>query len=236
MPDVTFLDRLVDWIESHEKTVDLLKWLVLLLVAWAVGLFKWIRQKLRQPIATLQEETSRCFVEEFNEFEGKKNVVRASFLLEVGLTNTTPEPVHIRHFSLLVRRRTFWRPWRPRLSALSLPARPQHATGSSLRLLKNWFSNFPDQFRDLTLPGDVPPKQHQSAYLLFVHCGAGDAAARFYGDFIQVKALVHLTTGETRVVRGQIKFNRDAASFEAFVPGILVQVAHQSAWGTVHEA
>lgn len=57
MPDLSSFSPLVDWIESHEKTVDLLKWVALLLVAWAVGLFKFLRQKFRLPIATIEEQT-----------------------------------------------------------------------------------------------------------------------------------------------------------------------------------
>ncbi len=231
MPDLSSLAPLVDWIESHEKTVDLLKWLALLLVAWAVGLFKFLRQKFRLPIATIEEHTSRCLIEEFDEFQGHTNVVRASFLIEAGLVNTTSEPVVIRHFSLAVRRRRPWRPWKPELIALSLPARPRHPTGSSVKLLKNWFSKFSDEFQDLTLHGEVDPKHHNSAYLLFVSFTPGNWSPKYDGEYVRVKILIHLTTGETRTAKGRVLITRNKEKFEEWVPGILEQVAHETAWG-----
>ena len=233
MPDLSLFSPVVDWIESHEKTVDLLKWIALLLVAWAVGLFKYLRQKLRQPFATIEEHTSRCLVEEFAEFQGHKNALRASFLIEVGLVNPTSEAVVIRHFSLAVRRRKFWRAWEPEMVALSLPNRPRQHMGSGMKFLKNWFSNFPDEYRDLTLTGTVEPKQNHSGFLLFVCFATDNWAPRVEGEFIRVKANVHLTTGERRTVRAKVRITRDEKKFDGWVPGILDQVKHESAWGAV---
>ena len=236
MPDISLLSQIPDWIESHGKTVDLLKWALLLLLAWAVGAFKYLRQKLRQPIPLLEEVTSRCLVEEFDEFNGHRNAVRASFLLEVGLVNTTSESIVIRQFSLSVRRRKFWRSWKPGLSALSLPARPRHQTGASTKLLKNWFSNFQDEFPDLTLDGTVEPKHYNSGFLLFVCFATGDHVPRISDDYINVKAHVHLTTGETRTVQGKVRVLRDKEKFDQWVPGFVAQVSHDSAWGAIRGA
>ena len=209
MIDLSPLLEVPEWIESHEKTVDVLKWAALLAIAWAVGIFKYIRRKFRQPIPTFEEFTSRCLVEEFDIFEGRKDAFRASFLMEVGLTNTTSEPVVIRSFSLSVLRRKFWRPWKPALIALSLPARPRHKTGASTKLLKNWFSNFPDDFPELTLTGTIDSKHHQSGFLLFVCFATGDHAPRMFGEYIRIKVHVHLTTGETKIVKGKVRVVRD---------------------------
>ncbi len=233
MPDLSLLTPAFDWIESHEKTVDLLKWGVLLLIAWAAGLFKYLRQKLRQPIAKIEVGTSRCLVEEFTEFQGHKNCIRASFILEVGLSNPTSEVVAIRHFSLAIKRRKFWRPWRPELIALSLPARPRHQTGSGEKVLKVWFSNFQDDFRELTLDGVIEPKRHHSGFLLFVCFAQGTWTPRIQDGHILVKALVYLTTGETRVAKGRVAVTRDKDAFEQSNPGILAHVSHSSAWGAV---
>ena len=103
--------------------------------------------------------------------------------------------------------------------------------GSGEKLLKNWFSHFPDEYRDLTLSGTVEPKHHQSGVLLFVCFAVGTWAPQVEGDFIRVKVFVHLTTGETCIVRGRIRITRDKEKFEQWVPGILAQVSHESAWG-----
>jgi hypothetical protein len=228
--------EITEWIESHEKTVDLLKWMALGLAAWALGLFRYFRVRFRQPIATFEPFTSRCLIEEFDEFEGHKNAMRASFLVEVGLTNTTGEAVVIKEFTLDVRMTRTWRSWKRHLMALSLPARPRHETGASTKVLKNWFSNFQDDFRDLTLNGTVPAKHHESAFLLFVWFAAGNQVVRIEKETVRIRANVHLTTGEVRSVVGRTRVIRDKEQFEKWVPGILEQVGHSSAWGAAREA
>lgn len=235
MPDLAQLEIVIAWIELHPKTVDLLKWIALVFAAWALGLFRYLYQRLRQPIATFEPFTSQCLIEEFDEFDGAKYAVRASFLVEVGLTNTTDQAVVIKEFTLACRRRKTWNSWKPHLGALSLPERPRLETGASIKLLKNWFSNFPDGRRDLTLDGTILAKQHKSAFLLFVCFATGDQAVRIENDAICVVANVHLTTGEVRSVSGRVKVTRDKRLFDMRVPGILKQVAHSSAWGAVRE-
>jgi hypothetical protein len=229
LPDIS---AITGWIETHGKTVDIMKWLVLLLVAWGTGVFRFIHSKLRTPSATIDESTSRCLVEEFAEFQGHQKAVRATFLVEVGFLNPTSERLVVRHFSLAVQRRKVWRAWKPELVALSLPSRPRHQTGSGEKVLTNWFSKFQDDFHDLTLSGGVEPKELPSGFLLFVCFSVGNWAPRISDDHIKVKARVHLTTGETYSVSGRVKVVRDAAKFEQWVPGIVAHINHDSAWGS----
>ena len=102
-----------------------------------------------------------------------------------------------------------------------------------MKLLKSWFSNFQDEYRDLTLTGTIEPKHHHSGFLLFVCFATGDWAPKIEGEFVRVKALVHLTTGETCAVKGKIKVTRDKEKFDQWAPGIVAQVGHESAWGAV---
>jgi hypothetical protein len=231
VPNFPSLEVIVSWIESHEKTVELLKWLAVLFVAWITGIFRFLRNKLRRPIATLEEITSRCLIEEFPEFQSYQNVVRATFLVEVGLLNPTSERVIVRKFSLAIPRRKLWRRWKPELIALTLPNRPRHQMGCGQKLLKSWFSNFPDEFHDLTLSGQVEPKEHHSGFLLFVYFAHGPWVPKIEGEFIKVKARVHLTTGEICSVSGKVRVTRDKENFEEWVPGIIEQINHESAWG-----
>ncbi len=228
LPDIS---AITDWIEAHGKTVDILKWLILLLVAWGTGLFRFIHSKLRTPRATIDESASRCLVEEFAEFQGYKNVVRATFLVEVGLLNLTSERIVVRHFSLAVLRRKAWRAWKPELVALSLPSRPRLQTGSGEKMLPSWFSNFQDDFHFLTLTGSVEPKELSSGFLLFVCFSGGNWTPRISDDHIKVKARVQLTTEETYSVSGRVKVVRDPAKFEQWVPGIIAHINHDSTWG-----
>lgn len=233
LPDFPSIEAIVSWIESHGKTVDLLKWVVLLFLAWVAGIFRFLHNKLRKPSATFEQATSRCLVEEFPEFQGHNNAVRATFLVEVGLLNPTSERVVVRHFSLAVPRRKLWRRWKPELVALTLPSRPRHQMGGTQKLLKSWFSNFSDDYHDLTISGAVEPKELHSGFLLFVCFAHGSWAPIVEGNFIKVKARVHLTTGETCSVAGKVHVTRNKEKFEEWVPGIIKHISHESTWGGV---
>lgn len=235
MIDPVSLKVTAEWIESHEKTVDLLKWIVVLMAAWAVGALKYLRQKFRRPIPTYEEFTSRCLIEEFDEFNGHKNAIRATFLMEIGIVNTTSEPIVVRDFLLSVNRKKFWRPWKPELIALSLPARPRHQTGSSMKILCNWFSSFPDEYQDLTLDGTIEPKHLKSGFLLFVCFATGSHSPRIKKEQIRIKANIRLTTGETLIVSGKVRTSHNKEIFEQLVPGIVSQVSHETAWGGIRE-
>jgi hypothetical protein len=174
MVDFSAVQAVVQWIEGHATTVDLIKWALVLVVAWLLGGFRFVRQRMRPPKALLATHACRCLVEKFDEFEGHKGVVRTSYLLEVGLLNPTTEPVVIRDFSLAVRRHRKWRSRKPELRAITLPNRPRQAMGGGMKLMRTWFSNFPDEYRDLTLDGTVEPRQLRSGFLLFVDFSYGD--------------------------------------------------------------
>ena len=61
MPDLYSLPQ---WIEDHQATVDLLKWLALLVIAWAAGLFRYLRDLTRTPRLAVSEVVSRCLIVE----------------------------------------------------------------------------------------------------------------------------------------------------------------------------
>lgn len=227
MPD---LSPYLDWIEAHKTTVDLVKWGLLLFIAWIAGAFRFLRGLTRKPKAEIQAATSRCLIQEFSEFGGHTNVIRASFLLEVGITNPTNEKISVKKFYLSFPRQKFWRRWKPELHAISLPNRPRHEMGSGMKFLKCWFSNFPDDMKELTLSGDIEARTFHSGHLLFVSFTHGSWNPRVNGETVHVRTTVELTTGEIRSRAVPIKVTKSPEQFEKWVPGIIDQVGHQTAW------
>ena len=138
----TIISNLTTWIEDHGNTVDLLKWVAILIAAWLLGAFKYLKAKFRRATATLNVSESRCLVEEINT-TNENTRFRLSFLVEMGVLNPTTERLVVRTFSLAVRKRSFWRAWTYQLSPISLPARPQmDLADGGRKFMKNWFSKF----------------------------------------------------------------------------------------------
>jgi len=227
MPD---LSPYLDWIEAHKTTVDLVKWGLLLFIAWIAGAFRFLRGITRKPKVDIQAATSRCLIQEFPEFGGHANVTRASFLVEVGITNPTSESISVKSFYLSFHRQRFWHRWKPELHPISLPNRPRHEMGSGMKLLKCWFSNFPDDLKELTLSGDIEARAFSSAYLLFVSFTHGSWNPRISNETIGARVTVVLTTGEIRSRVVPIKVTKNPEQFEKWVPGIIDQVGHETAW------
>ena len=87
MPD---LNAVTQWIEDHQATVDLAKWLLVLALAWAAGLFRYVRNLTRTPRLSISSVTSRCYVEE-QPFESHSDAMKAAFLLDIEVTNRSSE-------------------------------------------------------------------------------------------------------------------------------------------------
>ena len=54
------LSNLVEWIEAHATTIDVLKWIMVGLLAWVLGVFRFIKTKLKRPKLEVEAFTSRC--------------------------------------------------------------------------------------------------------------------------------------------------------------------------------
>lgn len=83
------LTVIVLWIEAHATTVDLLKWLIVGLLAWAFGVFRFLRTKLRKPTLEIEPLTSCCVWQELGVVDGKDSNARVVFLIDAGISNRT---------------------------------------------------------------------------------------------------------------------------------------------------
>lgn len=221
---------ITDWLEQHNTTVDLLKWTAILVVAWIAGAFSFIRGLTRKPKTALITNASRCLVEEFDELNGKRMVMRAAFLLNAEVTNPSNENVTVKGFKLSYRHNRFWFPQSKELFSLSLPARPRQEMGSAIKVSKVFFSTFGDGYNDLTMTGVLSPKDFQSAYLLFVSFTWGSWNPRIRNGRVRVRLSAEITTGETLRSVAEIAVTQDKEQFEKWVPGIIDQINHQSTW------
>jgi len=233
MQELPSLNDVVTWIEAHDTTVDALKWLLIILFAWFVGVFRFVRTKLKRPSLEIEELTSRCTWEYFDEHEGNKDSVRAILLIEAGINNPTTDPIVIRDFTISIKRQKRWPIWHYELNAVTLPNRPRLVVGGLTKLLKNWFSNFADGPETLTLHGRIESRDFQSGYLLFVSFSWGYMIPRVVDKAIPVKLRARLTTGETLVARARIRIMDDHSAFEAMIPGIYDHVQHASTWNII---
>ena len=226
MPD---LNDGLNWIETHSATVSILKWTVLLLVAWATGLVRFVRNLTRKPQVQISEPLSRCLVEKFAEIDGYRNAVRASFLVDIEVVNRSTEEIVVRTLNLRVRRTSRFRRWSQKISAASLPSRVYHRMGAGTKVMRNWFAYFPDGDVRLTVAGPIGPRHAESGFALFVSFTHGNWNPTIIDGCIVVKVEAGLTTGKIRT-KARILVTTNAEFFEEMVPGIREQIAHPTAW------
>ncbi|WNJ28858.1 hypothetical protein RMA73_10050 [Xanthomonas translucens pv. translucens] len=221
------------WIEAHATTVDLLKWILVGLLAWTLGVFRFLRAKLKRPKLEIESFTSRCIWQEIGVVDGNDHNARVVFLIESGITNPTTDPLVVRDFTLKVKRLKSWPVRNHPLNAVTLPSRVRNSIGEITKLLKNWFSNFSEGSESLTLNGRIEARDHQSGFLLFVSVSWGYLRPLEKNGAIPVKLSARLTTGERLVARSNIILMDDHSAFEAMVPGILEHVENRSTWNII---
>lgn len=229
------LTSLVEWIEDHATTVDLLKWAIVGLIAWALGAFRFLREKLKRPRLEVELLTSRCFWQDLGVVDGNDNNARVVFLIEAGITNPTTEPIVIRDFTLRIKRQKSWFVRNYPLNPVTLPARVRHELGSITKLLKNWFSNFAEGPDNLTLNGRIEARDFQSGFLLFVSASWGYMQPLVKDGTIPVTLYARLTTGERLNVRTRITLTENQDYFSKMVPGILEYVENRNTWNIMRE-
>lgn len=221
MPDPLNVKVAIDWVEAHQGSVDLLKWVLVIGAAWALGLFKYLRRKLKSPRIEIEELTSRCYCESFEELHDCKNVVRTMFLLQISITNPTTDPVVVKDFWLRYRTKRRFERWTEFLLPTTLPSRPRQKAGNTTKLLKVWFSRYQDDPTTDYLDGRVDARDYQTGYVLFVSSTWGSHNPSIHGEKLSIEVRAKLTTGETLKDRATVSQIMDRTYLESFVPGIL---------------
>lgn len=109
--DYDFLGATVQWIEDHEHTVDLLKWVVAGFIAWMLGIFQAIREWVRRPSISINPAYSHCYYEQHDTLGQHANVALLAFIVDVQVINPTNSPLAVRSFEIQVRRFNCLKRW-----------------------------------------------------------------------------------------------------------------------------
>lgn len=229
------MEEIAKWIEAHPITVDLFKWGTILLLAWITGFFRFVRNHARKPSISVIPEASRCYIEQMDEFDGCKDVIRAAYLVDVTVRNPTNEKIVVESFSLsyIKNKPLFFRS--VEFHPVTMPSRPRQEMGSGTKISKVFFSNFDDGFESLTMSGEIEPKQFQNGYVLFVSFTWGSWNPKIIKGHVRIRVGCQLTTGEEISCSASIQITTNAETFEKWVPGIIDQVRHQCTWNAVKQ-
>lgn len=230
MPEIT---ELLTWIESHGTTVDLIKWLVVGILAWLLGVFRFLHTRLKRPSLEIESFTSRCAWEDIGEVDGNPSNARVTILIEAGINNPTTSPIFIRDFTLQVKRLKKWPLWGAELNPTTLPCRVRHAVGDVTKYLKNWFSNYDEGSDNLTLDARINDREFQSGFIMFVSASWGNMLPRVVNGKILVRMKARLTTGEILVAKARIHILEDNSVLEALLPGLFAHAENPATWNII---
>lgn len=225
------LPEVIDWIETHEKTVDLLKWAAVLLVAWASGAFAYLRRYRLRPRLEIAETASFVYLEHPSEPKSPAPATRASFIINASLVNSSNERVVLDHFELSFRSFHFWRSYRQRLLRLAFPSRPRKRVGEVTKYMGVWFTEYPlDELKTAVIDGSLEPKESCGGYLLFTSYSYGSWNPKVSKNLVHVRLRAKLTSQEWLSKSAKLLVISDPAIVEEFSPGFVEHVAHESTW------
>ncbi len=129
------MSEIIEWIELHNVTVGLLQAVVLMLIAWVAGLFSYLRKLTARPRLEIVETASFVFIEDLKDHDGKPKRVRASFIINASLINSSNEKVVLEQFLLSYRAHNIIRSFRQRLVRFAFPVRPRKRIGNGIKYM-----------------------------------------------------------------------------------------------------
>lgn len=225
------LNDVVTWIEAHEVTVGLLEATALFLVAWFGGLFSYFRRFRARPSVRIQDTASFVFLETVAATGEHPEGLRASFVINASLVNSSNEKIVLDQFELSYRTRSFRRSFSQRLLRLGFPSRPRKRLGESEKYMGVWFTDYPlDELKMEAATGVLEPKDHCAGYLLFTSYTFGAWNPKIEKERIAVRLRASLTSGTTLKTSARLRVTYDAKYAESFSPGLPAHVAHESTW------
>jgi len=225
------IDITIELIENHPQTTDLAKWVLLVVVAWASGVFSLLRRLNRRPSVRVSEITSKCLIEKFEEYDGHPNAIRSSLLLEIEISNPSPELIVVKQFELQIYKQHRFSRWGEKTCAIALPNRVRHEMGSGTKFMRNWFANFDDDRNELlSLNGRIEAKDSNSGFALFVTFTCGLWKPKIINDNVRIRVYASLGSGEVLRTSANIPVTTDKTLLEKMVPGVLEQISHPTAW------
>ena len=225
------LDNIANWIEIHEHTVDLLKWVAAGLLFWVSGLFSMLGRYKRRARLEISESASFVYIEHGKHPESGMDTIRASFVLNISLINATNEKIVANQFFLSFKTINFWRSHKQRLIRFAFPSRPRKRIGEGIKYMGVWFTEYPsDELKLETITGSLEPKETCGGYILFSSYTFGSWNPKIKNDTIQVRLRLKLTSQDWLSSSAKIRITNDSAFVEEFSPGFCTHMAHESTW------
>ncbi|EDY84326.1 hypothetical protein VDG1235_3957 [Verrucomicrobiia bacterium DG1235] len=193
--------KMIDWIESHKVTVDLAKWAIVILFAWAAGVFRLAGRFLQRPKLELYGPAGFCYLQDYHDKDEDTKGKLAVFVINPVIKNPTLRSFEIDRFFLGYRCKRFFRSYRQKLFHVSFPARPTKKMGDGLKILPVYFTNYGDGFDEkCTVEGFVEPRRVRAAYSMFISNTWGSWDPIVKNEKIEIK-LTATTIGEGTLTR-----------------------------------
>lgn len=218
----------IDWIEAHEHSVDLLKWIAAAIAAWALGVFRAIRAWTLRPSISITDKYSHCFAEQHSELEAYEDVTLLAFVLDAAIMNPTGSKIGVQTFELQIKRRGLWKRWTTPITAIGFPTMPRTPMpDGAIKVVPVWLTAFEGYDASLTLH-DIDAQNSAAGLVFFALIVPNSLMA----DMAQclVKLSIKLGTGERRSVVAKIKTESGFDKLEIMVPGSMQYVRHKSVW------
>lgn len=208
------MNSLVAWIESHRMSVELIKWIILILGAWLLGIFRIIRKYSQRPSLSLFESDGFCFIEDYQK-EGIP-AKKAAFIVNPCIKNPSDYADEIDYITIGYKCKNKKMSLRQNLLPISFPAPPRCQFGSSLKYLPVYLTNFKEH---AGVDSIIQARRKKSGYVLFAAKTYGDWAAD-HDEYIDILLEVFLVSGGAIKCKDKLKVISSKEVLENFCPGI----------------
>jgi len=224
------IGQVISWIEGHRVTVGLIQAVTLLLIAWFSGIFRLVVTLTRRPKVRIVETASMVFSESPN-IEGKESEIRAAFILNASIINSSREKIVLDQFLLSYQTLNPFRSHKQKLVRIAFPSRPRKRVGTGLKLMGVWFTNFAgDEYPLPPAMGCLESMHMESGYLLFASYAWGGWSPAVADGKIRIRLKALLTSGEVLVHETRIRAISDSSIVSELCPGIIEHIADESTW------
>lgn len=219
----------VGWVEDHEHTVDLLKWIIAGLIAWALGLFRAVRAWARRPSISIEPSYSQCYLVQYETLHEHTDVALLVFILDAEVMNPTSARIGVRKFELQVKRFGMLKRWTMPVTSIGFPSMPRTPMpGDKVKVIPIWLTSFPDY--DVSLTNKHVDAQDSDAGLIFFSILVPKKIVQLDMTECFIKVSITFSTGEKRTTKAAIKVLSDLAHLDQRVPGSEKYVQHHSVW------
>lgn len=229
MTYIELFDVAVDWIESHEHTVNLLMWLVAAVIAWFLGIFRAIREWTRRPTINISRSYSHCYYEEHQTLEKYSDVALLAFVLDLEVANLTNAPIGLKSFELQISRPAMLNRWTSPVSAIGFPDMPRTPMpGNNMKVVPVWLTAFEGYGEAFCLKRVDAGDSAAGLAFFAILMPKSDIREQMKECCIKIRAI--LATGERLTIKGLIHVNRDMSHLERLVPKSLTYIRHPNVW------